>query len=204
MKQPIETLLTSGIIELYVMGLVDDHERAELTALAVSFPEIKKAIADFEKQIKEQLLTNAVLPVSTIKAEILAKIDYQERMKNGEQIPMPPLLHKGSAATDYLPWLSMKGMQLPAGAENITAKIIGATAETSIAVVWIKKDTPAETHTDEIESFLILEGTCIITIGHERFLLASGDYLSIPLHTPHHVKVTSSIPCKAILQRVAA
>jgi quercetin dioxygenase-like cupin family protein len=34
--------------------------------------------------------------------------------------------------------------------------------------------------------------------------LVPGDYFAIPLHKKHLVKVTSSITCKVILQRVAA
>ncbi len=59
-------------------------------------------------------------------------------------------------------------------------------------------------HTHELEKFLILEGTCDITIEDEVYSLKAGDFLSIPLYNKHDVKVTSLNPCKAILQRIAA
>jgi mannose-6-phosphate isomerase-like protein (cupin superfamily) len=55
-----------------------------------------------------------------------------------------------------------------------------------------------------MEHFLIVEGTCDITIGDKVHHLVPGDYLSIPLYIDHDVKVTSITPCKVILQRVAA
>jgi mannose-6-phosphate isomerase-like protein (cupin superfamily) len=64
--------------------------------------------------------------------------------------------------------------------------------------------SPAEIHHDEYERFLIVEGTCDITIEKKVHHLKSGDFLAIPLFANHTVKVTSNIPCKAILQRVAA
>ena len=64
--------------------------------------------------------------------------------------------------------------------------------------------SPIEVHTNELESFLILEGTCDITIGEEVHHLVTGDFISIPLHIGHSLIVTSNIPCKVILQRVAA
>jgi mannose-6-phosphate isomerase-like protein (cupin superfamily) len=204
MDQKIKLLLGSGIIESYVMGWADEREQAELNALAASYPEVRQAIDVFEKELEDYLVSKAVLPSLTAKPELMAKIEYYQRISSGEKMSMPPLLHKGSVASDYRQWLAQPGMQLPEEAENITAKIIGATTETTISVVWIKKSAPEEIHTNELESFLILEGTCIITVAHERFLLAPGDHFSIPLHTPHHVLVTSSIPCKAILQRIAA
>ena len=43
-----------------------------------------------------------------------------------------------------------------------------------------------------------------ITIENEVHYLKTGDYLQIPLNVGHNLVVTSSIPCKVILQRVAA
>ena len=88
--------------------------------------------------------------------------------------------------------------------QDIFAKIIGYAPEVTTAIVWIKEMAPEETHTDEYEKFLIIEGTCDIVIEHKVHQLKAGDYFSIPLHANHHVVVTSEIPCKAILQRVAA
>jgi mannose-6-phosphate isomerase-like protein (cupin superfamily) len=59
-------------------------------------------------------------------------------------------------------------------------------------------------HDNEFEKFLILEGSCTITIEEEAHHLVPGDYLAIPLHKSHQVTITSEIPCKIILQRVAA
>ena len=72
------------------------------------------------------------------------------------------------------------------------------------AVIWIGQMAPDETHDDEHEKFLILEGTCDITVGNDVHHLKAGDYFAIPLHKTHMVKVTSDVPCKAILQRIAA
>ena len=69
---------------------------------------------------------------------------------------------------------------------------------------WLKDYAPQEVHDDEHEKFLIIEGTCDIIVGNEINQLVAGDYFAIPLHKNHIIKVTSSQPCKVILQRVAA
>ena len=51
-----------------------------------------------------------------------------------------------------------------------------------------------------IRKFLIVA----ITVGDQEYDLKPGDYMSMPLHINHHVCVTSPVPCKIILQRVAA
>ncbi|MBI3519835.1 MAG: cupin domain-containing protein [Bacteroidetes bacterium] len=84
------------------------------------------------------------------------------------------------------------------------AKIIGYTPEVTTTIAWIKKMTPFEIHHNELERFLILEGTCDITIGEEVHHMSAGDFIAIPLYIGHSLIVTSDIPCKVILQRVAA
>jgi mannose-6-phosphate isomerase-like protein (cupin superfamily) len=95
-------------------------------------------------------------------------------------------------------------MVLPDNASEIFAKLIGVTPEVTTAILWIRTETPYEIHDHEYERFLILEGTCEINVDDKIYGLKAGDYMSIPLHVGHFVKVTSSTPCKAILQRVAA
>ncbi|MCP9750015.1 cupin domain-containing protein [Ferruginibacter sp. HRS2-29] len=199
----IKALLKSGMIELYVMGLADANHAAEIETLARSFPEIQQAIDDFSIQMEGYLQQNAVPPSMKVKPMIMAIIEYKQRLKNGQKIKAPPGLHQDSRAADYAEWLALPGMSEPLPEENITLKIIGLTPTSSQAILWIRKGTPWETHQNELESFLVLEGTCIITIGTERHLLSAGDYLAIPLFQPHQVVVTSTIPCKAILQRLA-
>ena len=63
---------------------------------------------------------------------------------------------------------------------------------------------PQEVHDNEYKKFLIVEGTCDIVIGENAHSLVPGDVLEIPLHTTHFGRVTSSMPCKVILQRIAA
>ena len=90
------------------------------------------------------------------------------------------------------------------GTDDLFAKIIGYSAGAITAIVWIKKYAPQEVHDKEYERFLIVEGTCNIVVGDEVNQLVPGDYFAIPLFENHFVEVTSSIPCKVILQRVAA
>ncbi|MBC7688849.1 MAG: cupin domain-containing protein, partial [Aquabacterium sp.] len=90
------------------------------------------------------------------------------------------------------------------GTENIEAKIIGYTPQAITAIVWIKDFAPQEVHDDEFEKFLIVEGSCTITVGQEVTELFPGDFFAIPLYKKHVVKVTSAVACKIILQRIAA
>lgn len=199
-----QNFINSGILELYVMGKTDELENKEVLMMASTHIEVFEEIVAIEISLEKYALVNGVELDITIKPFVIATIDFTERLKNGEPPSFPPLLNELSILKDYLPWLNRSDMALPTDFEEIHAKIIGYNEEALTAIIWLKNGSPSEIHDDEFEKFLIVEGTCTITIDKEDFYLKSGDVLSIPLYKEHFLRVTSSIPCKAILQRIAA
>ncbi len=195
--------IDSGILELYVLGHTSPHESKEVETLADADPAIKLEIEKISTALEAYAMTNAVEPNPVIKPFLLATIDYSERLKSGEPLTYPPLLNKNSVIDDYNIWLNRHDMVSPV-ILNIFAKIIGYTPEATTAIVWIKDYAPQEVHDNEYERFLIVEGTCNIIVGEEINELIPGDYFAIPLYKNHTIQVTSSIPCKVIMQRIAA
>jgi mannose-6-phosphate isomerase-like protein (cupin superfamily) len=193
----------SGILEQYVLGATSQAESDEVELMAATDPAIRLEIEAIGAALEAYALEHAVAPNPVIKPFLLATIDYTERLKGGEPVTMPPVLNKNSIIEDYSPWLNRSDLLVP-GDDAIFAKIIGYTPEAVTAIVWIKKYAPHEVHDHEFEKFLIVEGTCDIVVGDEVHALVPGDYFAIPLHKNHQVKVTSTIPCKVILQRIAA
>ncbi len=200
----VTEFIESGILEIYVLGSASREEVKQVEEMAAKHPEIVKEIEAINIALEKYAFANAVIPNPTIRPFLLAIIDYTERLKNGEQVHLPPVLNENSKIEDYKDWLNRDDMVLPNDFKDIHAKIIGFTPEVTSAIVWINNMVPAEAHDDEFEKFFILEGTCDITVGDKVYQLSAGDYLSIPLHTAHNVKITSDIPCKLILQRIAA
>jgi mannose-6-phosphate isomerase-like protein (cupin superfamily) len=200
----IKEYIESGIIESYVLGITNAEESAEVKEMAATYNEIRTEINLIRESIEKYAQLYAIEPPITIKPFLIATIDYTERLRNGEPVTVPPILYEGSAASDYDDWLKVEAAVLPDDFENLHARIIGYTQEAITAIVWIKEFAPPEVHTDELEKFLIVEGTCNIIIGEEVHPLVPGSVLSIPLFISHEVKVTSDVPCKVILQRIAA
>ena len=200
----INAYIKSGIVEAYVLGLATIEEMQEMEALMTNHPKIKLAIDEFSDEVEQIAMANVVAPNPTIKPFLMATIDFTERMQNGETPSIAPHLHEHSTIDDYSQWLSRPDMFLPENFTDSYAKIISFTPEAITAIVWIKDGAPQEVHHNEYEKFLIVEGSCDITIGEKVHQLSPGSVLSIPLYETHSVKITSSIPCKIILQRVAA
>jgi mannose-6-phosphate isomerase-like protein (cupin superfamily) len=200
----VKDYIASGILEMYVLGDISPQEKEEVERMALLHTEVAEEIEAIDLSLQQYARLNAVVPDPIVKPFLMATIDYSERIMNGEQVSAPPLLTENSVIADYSSWLQREDMAAPVQLNDVHAKIIGYTKEMITAIVWIKEMAPQEMHDNEIEKFLIVEGTCDIIIEDELHQLKAGDMLSIPLYKNHLVKVTSSIPCKVILQRVAA
>ena len=196
--------IDSGILESYVLGVATGEEVSMVEKMALDHPEIKEELEQIEIALEQYATAHAVEPHATMKPLLMATIDYTTRIQNGEAPEFPPLLNENSTISEYAEWINRPDMILPPDSDNVFLKIIGYTPEATTAIVWLRQFAPDEIHHDEHESFLILEGSCDILIGDKVHHLVPGDYLTIPLHSDHEVKVTSSIPCKIILERKAA
>ena len=199
----VSEYIETGILELYVLGIASDEERNDVERLALEHVEIREEIEEIKVSIEVYGDAYKLEPNPVIKPFLMAIIDYTERLKSGEPPSVPPLLTENSTVADYHQWLNRPDM-VTADTEDVFAKIIGYTPEATTAIVWLKDYAPHEVHDNEYERFLIVEGTCDIIVEDEINQLVPGDYFAIPLHKKHMIKVTSSIPCKVILQRVAA
>ena len=202
--QQVKDFIESGILELFVLGNATLEQEAEVALMKKNYTEIAAEIGNIENSLNDYALQNAVHPDPLVKPFLLATIDYSERIKNGEAVTFPPEINDHTTIDEFRQWLERKDIKAPDELPDLFAKIIGYTPAMTTAIVWIKQMAPQETHHNEIEKFLIVEGTCDIIIGDEVQKLSVGDTLSIPLHKTHVVKVTSAIPCKVILQRIAA
>jgi mannose-6-phosphate isomerase-like protein (cupin superfamily) len=200
----IREYIRSGILEMYVLGITSPEEKKEVEILAATHVEIANEIREISQALEAIANKSEVTPDPTIKPFLMATIDYTERLMAGEPISFPPELNEDSKPEDFKEWLSRSDMKLPTNFEEFHAKIIGHTPQATTAIVWINSGAPPETHDNEYEKFLIVEGSCDIIIGNDTHALMAGDYLAIPLHKEHFVKVTSRVPCKIILQRIAA
>lgn len=200
----VNTYINSGILEEYVLGVTTPEETLEIAKMAALHPEIAKEIELISETLMQfsEKMASQLNPL--VRTSVLSSIDFIERIKSGEVIVEPPLLHSNSQISDYLEWLNRSDMILPLDYKDAYAKVISANEIATTMIVWLKNGASPEVHDDQYERFLIVEGSCDITFGTEKHSLQSGDYLQIPLHVSHELVVTSIMPCKVVLQRVAA
>ncbi len=70
----IQEYISSGIIEQYVMGLCNETDKKEVETLRKQYPELEKAITDYEIQLEENMQNNFTLPSVETDELILNKL----------------------------------------------------------------------------------------------------------------------------------
>lgn len=200
----VEEYINSGILEMYVLGKTSLEETNDVNEMAHLYEEIRVEIEEITNTLLAYSANTLKKPSDGLRPFVLAVVDYTERLKSGEAVTEIPTLTHNSKVDDFKAWTERSDMFLPDDSGDMYAKIIGFTPQATTAISWVKTASPLEIHDNEYERFLILEGTCDVKIEDQVHHLMAGDYLQIPLHKAHSLIVTSNIPCKFILQRVAA
>jgi anti-sigma-K factor RskA len=70
----IKDYISSGIIELYVMGLCSPEEEKELEQLRLQHPALHEAILRYEEELESKMLQESTMPPSEVDKVILKKL----------------------------------------------------------------------------------------------------------------------------------
>jgi mannose-6-phosphate isomerase-like protein (cupin superfamily) len=191
----IQAYIQSGILEQYCLDLLNVSEQADVLKNCALFPEIKQELINIENTIEKMVKAQAIIPDERLKQKILSKLGF------GNEIALNnlPIVN---AYADYKAWLKAVEHLVPAQPfDDFFAEVLRQDDQAIQMLVVTKIDVPEETHDNWIESFFILEGQCVCTVGAETITLNAGDFLEVPLYTEHDIKITSP-HVVAILQRL--
>lgn len=71
----IKEYISSGIIELYVLGICSPEEEKEFESLRHQYPELDAAVQEYEMQLENEMQQQATLPSAEIDEKILKTFD---------------------------------------------------------------------------------------------------------------------------------
>jgi mannose-6-phosphate isomerase-like protein (cupin superfamily) len=197
-----DELIASGLLDRYILGDISVDEARSVEAAAVRSPRVDARLGELRLGIEQLAISMAKVPPAELKERLLHAIATAAEVARSST--QPPILHAGSKASDFSPWIDRPEMVEDPANDNIFFLPFANNADGLTALVWMRKGAEPETHTDCLEQFLILEGTCDISFNNNVHALKAGDYLKIPLFMEHTVKVTSKETCRIIVQRLAA
>ena len=99
----IQAYITSGKLELYLLGELSELERAEVVAMAAKFPEVRKELADLEEAMFAIDELTGKIPSAAIKTKIFDSLDMELRDEKTIKPTMAPVEGK---VVPLSPWKS--------------------------------------------------------------------------------------------------
>lgn len=197
----INNYIESGILELYALGLLSSSEVKEVDRLLKKYDVLAQELDKIYLALEKYAQMNAVEPRAGLEQELLDRIEHANREEKMDPLNLPMI----SEHSDFNRWDAfvapmMKDMKMH---QQRAIKVLTQTEDLTQLLLISASDFEWETHDDEYESFLILSGQALCTLGERTTLMSRGDYMNIPLHVPHSVQLISPT-VTAILQRQKA
>ncbi len=191
----IQEYINSGVLEQFCLGLLTKSEQEAVITMCTVYPEVRKELTEIEFALERIAAINTITPKASLKQQILNIIAINEVITLDN---LPPT----DRYSDYQAWLKAVEHLIPAQPfEDFFAYPLHYDDKIEQTLVVTKVGVPEETHEDVIESFFILEGSCVCKVGRYTYTLNAGDFLEIPLHEEHDVTLTSPYVV-AILQHL--
>lgn len=192
----VQKYIESGVLEQYCLGLLDEGEQAYLIQMTMLYPEVKAELTAIELAFEELSAISAVEPPNNLKQNILAAIGHDQESAELNINDLPVL----SRSANPLPWLKAFAHLIPEGpTQDFTVNIIRDDAIVQQMLITGNAGVPEEEHGEFYEGLFVLKGRCECTVGDELFTLGAGDFIEIPLHTKHDVRLLTPF-VTAVLQ----
>jgi mannose-6-phosphate isomerase-like protein (cupin superfamily) len=201
-KDP-KAIIASTLLIDYVLGECSEAERREVEMASIYFPEVAAELDALRRLDAALVVCGSVTPPASAKARFTTFLEVSEIPADGWSLIMPSLT-PASKPENFASWLDRVKPTSINPEQNLNVIPLEADKAMLTLFVVVKEGLDEEVHLDSIERFLVLEGSCYIEMADETIYLSQGEYFSVPKFTPHKVIVTSEIPCKLIVQQVAA
>jgi mannose-6-phosphate isomerase-like protein (cupin superfamily) len=184
----LKEYIESGILEEYCLGLLNEEDQAYLIQMTMLYPEIKAELTAIELAMERWAESTAMEPPAGLKERVLNQLGFDDSF-----IPLSlqqlPAIDKHA---DHQAWLNAAAhLAANEPLEDFVCHVLRDDDRIRQMLVITKIDVPEEDHDNLLESFFILKGHCECTVGDDFFRLGPGDFLEIPLHVKHNIKVTS-------------
>lgn len=188
--------LEPGTLELYVLGALSPAEMETVRQALDRDAALRAEVEELHQALEMVALLNSTPPPPELRAAIMA----DAHIAGPAGGPMC-VIDDGTLTADLPQWIFAYPDPDPGAYENMHVAYLDCPPHLASALVWVKFYVTEEEHDECHEAFHILEGTCEVLVGDALRRMGPGESISIPLHTPHSVRVTSPFPCKAVVQR---
>jgi len=199
----LQDFISSGIIEIYCMGIASDEEKALVEKYASENKEVKNEIAAVNEALNLYATSLGKSPREEIRNNIMhaiASFEEQSRV-----LSFPPRMTLQTSANEWLKYMADNNITQPSPGEEIQILDLPANEKQVTYIAWATKGAVVEeSHASEDEYLLMLQGTCTIKVRGVTTEYKAGDIVFIPRNTVHRAEVISDETMIIVGQRIAA
>lgn len=195
----INEFISSGIIEMFCMGLTNEAETAEVVRIALLHKEVRDEILQVTESLSRYAVTFRRTPSHDLRSKILDSFSEEK-----SDIQLPVRLYNNISIAYWKQYLKEKAIAPPANYDPFFLAELPSDEKQVTYAVWAKKGASLEeTHDSEEEWLFVLNGTCTMTINGRVSHHKAGDLISIPANVIHKAEATAD-DMVLIGQRIAA
>ena len=199
----VNEFISSGIIEMYCLGIATDEEREQVEKFASENTAVRDEILVVREALELYATARHVSPPPALKDKIMAAVMNSE--KQGRPLDFPPRLTPQSTVEEWMNYISNNHIAPPKEYENLYLLDLPGDKNQSTYIVWAKRGAVVEeSHAEEDEYLLMVEGNCSIAIDGRIGYYHRGDLVFIPKRSVHRAEALSDEPMLIIGQRIAA
>ncbi|MCC6817213.1 MAG: hypothetical protein IT267_12430 [Saprospiraceae bacterium] len=196
-------LISSGILEQYVIGNLSIDETRKIAQLETEYPALK---IEIDRIINVMLETQASQELTqNLKSKVLVKLK-DAFVKKVINLNNPENINIHSDISEWIEAVNELKPQITN--ENYSICPFFKNELKEMSLVWLHGSLLEEEHesTEFKESFLILEGECECNFEGIIVRFKAGDYFEVPVKTKHLIKniTTQGSSVKGIVQRLAS
>lgn len=196
----VNELISSGIIEMYCLGIATEDERKQVEKLASENHRVLDEILVIRKALELYATALHKSPPPSLKNKIL-----QAAMEKEESIDFPPRITQHSTVEEWTNYIATNHIVPPKDYDGLFLLDLPGNKNQSTYIVWAQKGAIVEeSHAEEDEYLLMLEGYCSIAIDGKIGYYHKGDLILIPKRCVHRAEALSDVPMVVIGQRIAA
>ena len=199
----IKDIISSGLIEMYCMGLASADEIKLIEKFASQSKEVKDEIESVHESLNQYALASSQNPSPLLKNKIISYILNAKR-KN-QPFQFPPRLTSSSTISEWLNYITENNIAAPENYDEVFLIDLPGNEKQFTYIAWAKKGAVVEeSHENEDEYLLMLKGHCSVTINGKIGYYKEGDVIFIPGKTLHRAESLSDEPMILVGQRFAA
>ena len=195
--------ISSGIIELYVLGSLSPQEMKEVEEMAAAHRSVAEEILQMQESLNNYAASHSQNPRSSLREEILRAVAASE--KEERVISFPPRVSGNLSPAYWLKYLADNNIFSPPDFDMVHLVDFPGDEKQVTYAAWAKKGAVVEeSHSDADEYLLMLKGHCSVTIDGKIGYYKEGDLVYVPKGCVHRAEALSDETMVLIGQRIAA